>query len=196
MKHILPILALLVVANMATAQDVPRQKEIGITFANLDNFGLTYRLGHSKAMWRFSSLLISGADRKYVRDSTTSNNNNFGFNVGAGREWRKESAKSLELRIGSALYYGYAKSKSAGPTQSFESTEHRYGVNLILGLNYLIKEHLVLGVELLPALNYFTDKSLSSSSNGGFSNETIEESSGIEYGISNTSARLSILYRF
>ncbi len=196
MKHLFPILALFVVSNMATAQDAPRQKEIGITFSNLDNFGLTYRLGHSRAMWRFSSLLISGGDREQERDSSLFKSSNFGFNVGAGREWRKESAKNMELRFGSALYYGFTKTKSSGINQSDESTEHRYGVNLILGLNYLIKEHLVLGVELLPALNYFSSESVSRSNNGGIFNEALFKSSGVDYGISNTSARLSVLYRF
>ena len=36
-----------------------KQKELGLVFSNFDRFGVTFKIGNEKALWRFASLIGS-----------------------------------------------------------------------------------------------------------------------------------------
>ncbi len=76
----------------------------------------------------------------------------------------------------------------------FEQTIYQPGINLVIGLNYVFKEHFVIGAELLPHFSYITGKSTRSSYR--YNDDIESDISGFSYGLSNSSALISLSYRF
>jgi hypothetical protein len=40
------------------AQEPVKQREIGLAFRNLHEFGLTFKTGNDKSLWRFNAVLV------------------------------------------------------------------------------------------------------------------------------------------
>ncbi|WP_282036562.1 hypothetical protein [Saccharicrinis aurantiacus] len=206
MKNIILLFVVCVLYVNATAQT--KQQEVGLLFSDFDNFGLTYKLGNEKAMWRFNSLLLNG-NKSNTKDDDFSDYkstlNSSGFNLSLGREYRKSIAERFEMRYGLDLTYRYDNYEKESYYEDNKEETLQYdqrktygpGLQLVFGFNYVINNSLVLGAELLPFLSYNTVKESSKEFDGydSFyeSNLTLTQWS---YGFSNSSARLSISYRF
>lgn len=186
------------------AQETTKQKEVGLVFNNLDNFGLTYKTGSDNSLWRFNTLFISGSNLDETADSLVMQFSNMGFRVSFGREYRKEIAEKLELRFGADISFRYTQSKSEYNYKSVNNYDRLYerityqpGINLVLGLNYVFNGSFVIGAEVLPSFSYTTGTSVQKnyySSTG--SNEIKSDISGFNYGLSTSSVLLSLAYRF
>ncbi len=111
MKKSLLILLALSMSLYVVAQEKTKQKEIGLVFRNLDNFGLSFKTGTSKSLWRYNALFISGSKMDEIADSLERKNSGMGFNVSIGREYRKVIADKLELRYGADLSFNYSRSE-------------------------------------------------------------------------------------
>ena len=207
MRDSLLILLCLAFPFLSKAQEPvkQKQKEIGFVFSNLNNFGLTFKTGSDKALWRFNTLLASGENTisTSVSDSIDMNFNSIGFGVTVGREYRKIIATNLELRMGADLSFSYFQSKSEYDDLSIldedrksESTTYQPGINLVFGFNYVIKENIVLGVELLPRINYTSTKTVEKNPHYSDQEEIKRETSGFIYGFTNQAAMLSVAFRF
>lgn len=191
----------LIMSILVTAQEKPKQKEVGLVFSNLNNFGLTYKTGSSKSLWRYNTLFISGSNTDETADSLEINQRSSGFGVKFGKEYRKVIVTNFEFRYGADLSFTFSNSsgnyndKSVGNNDmTSKRTTYQPGINLVLGFNYVFKDRLVIGAELLPYFSYITGKSKETSYR---TNEEIEKDiSGYAYGLSNTSALLSLSYRF
>ena len=70
MKKPFIILLFLSMPCLLLAQEKVKQKENGLTFSNLDNFGLTFRTGTDKSLWRFNTLFLSGNSNERTADSS------------------------------------------------------------------------------------------------------------------------------
>ncbi len=201
MKKLLLIFITLTMSVMMIAQEEPKQKEVGLVFSNLDNFGLTYKIGTEKSLWRYNALFSSGSNYTESNDSLVNKRSNIGFGIKFGKEFRKVIAENLEFRYGVDLAFAYSHSKYDYDDKSVEDrdrlteqTTYQPGINLVLGLNYVFKDHFVIGAELLPYFGYMTGKSKETSYR---TDEIIEKDiSGFSYGLSSTSALLSLSYRF
>jgi len=85
------VLILLTIIMSYTLMAQQKQKEVGLVFNNLNNFGLSYKTGTNKALWRFNTMFISGyninssSDRDSISD--VNNENLFGFGISMGREF-------------------------------------------------------------------------------------------------------------
>ena len=183
------------------AQEKTKQKEVGLSFSNLDEFGITYKVGTQKAMWRFNTLLLTGGKNtlKYPEQAKVINNN-FGFDLMVGREYRTSIDDNFEFRCGFDIVYGYSsvkrEDKTSLDTQDWMTTKNstsKYGFNFVLGFNYTINHKLVLGAEVLPGIN-FQDGEVKKSYNYG--NEETTDISGSRYGLKNSSVLLTLAYRF
>ncbi len=175
------------------SQEKIKQKEVGFVFSNFDNFGLLLKRGNDKAMWRYTTMLLAGTKQEYPTDSVTISN--LGFSLGIGNEFRKKVTDNFEFCFGYDVTYSYSLNKSDNlrpfPKSGITKTSyHTPGINLVFGINYIVKEHLVLGVEVLPYYRWVWKNVYDKY------DTLLSESKGYEYGISNTSARLSIAYRF
>ena len=185
------------------AQEAVKQKEIGLVFGNLDNFGLTFKTGNNKSLWRFNTLIISGASMDNTADSIENKQNSTGFGVKVGKEYRKNIVNNLELRFGADLSFRYAQSKNEYSDKTVNDSDrlseritYQPGINLVFGFNYVINENIVLGAEVLPSFNYVLGTSVEKSPWNNNGEEIKSDISGFNYGLSNTSALLSIAYRF
>ena len=199
MKRQLLFFIMLLLPFLANSQEIAKQKEIGVTFRSFDNFGFVFKTGKSNAMWRFNTILGSVTTDDIDQDSLNVNRNGLNIGLNAGREWRKPIQEKLELRYGFDLGYNYKISESdlndvSTNNQDFSISQKSsgYGVNTVIGVNYLLGKSVVLGLEVLPAINY--TKSIVKTNSINLTQK--EERSGFNYGFSNTSATVSLLYRF
>jgi len=195
------IIMALAISFFASAQE--KQKEVGLVFRNLDSFGLSYKTGSEKALWRFNSLLISGNKMEQKSDNETNEQSSTGISVSFGREYRKSIVDDLELRYGADIFFSYTKSKVVYDDQNYtaykrsmEQTVYRPGINLVFGFNYVLNQKIVIGVELLPSFSYSTGNSVETNYYETGDEEIKSDISGYSYGLTNSSAMISIAYRF
>jgi hypothetical protein len=185
------------------AQETIKRKEIGLVFSDHNNFGLTFRTGTDKSLWRFKTLLISGGTFDQVGDSSANKQSHTGFGIQLGKEYRKAIAGNLELRIGVDISFQYSQSKQEIDDKTVndynrlnEQTSYMPGINLVFGLNYVFNDKVVIGAELLPNFSYTTGTSVDKYYSPDNSNEFKSDISGFSYGLSNLSPLLSLAYRF
>ena len=193
MKKLVLSLFAFTIAITIMAQEKPKIKEIGIVFSNLDNFGLSFKIGKEKALWRINTMLIDGGNVEETMDSVVSKASSIGFMFGVGREYRKTIAKNLELRYGADLSFTYQNINANENTRLSTRTFYEPRFNLVFGFNYVIKEQLIIGAEILPYFSYTFGSMVEE-----FSDDDKRETdiSRIDYGLSNTSIMVSVGYRF
>jgi len=184
-------------------QETVKQKEIGLVFSNLNNFGLTFKTGTDKSLWRFNTLFISGYNMDKNADSLVNKDSYMGFGVKIGKEYRKNIVDNLEMRFGADISFRYTQSKSDYDDKTVddndrlnESTTYQPGINLVFGFNYILGDNLLIGAELLPSFTYTTGESVEKHYYSNYEEEIKSDISGFNYGLSNTSVLLSLAYRF
>ena len=200
MKRLFLTLFALCIALSVIGQETTRQKEIGLLFRDLDSFGMGYKTGTASALWRFNTMLLNGRTFQEEFSNSERTQKSFGFNLEFGREFRRDVAKNLEIRYGADVSFGYQYVESDGrdvPSRINYSESRTFtpGINLVFGFNYVINNSLIIGAELLPGVDYTTGTNRFTDT---FSDEerTKSDISTFNYGISNTSALLSLSYRF
>ena len=199
MKKVVLALFILSTYSITLLAQENKQREVGLILSNFDNFGLVYRFGTERSLWRTSALVLSG----YERDQANSNNDihekHTGVNVRFGREFRKELANKLDLRYGADLVFTYQKSDyeidDTGGSAFYRHTVNKTfspGLDFVIGLNYALTQNFLIGAEVLPGFDYTTGTS--SENYDGV--ETKYDVSGFSYGISSTGVLLSLVYKF
>jgi hypothetical protein len=202
MKKLLLILAFLSTTLFMMAQENPKQREIGLVFSNLNNFGLTFKTGTEKSLWRFSTLYLSGNMSTQKDDISKTTNTSNGFGISAGKEFRVPIVEHLEFRYGFDVFFSFSQSKEENTDASLPSqdrtqtsTTYQPGVNMVLGFYYAVQNKLVIGAEFLPFISYTTGTSIVKSTYLEGSEEKTTNS-GFTYGLNTTSVQVSIAYRF
>lgn len=185
------------------AQENTKQKEAGITFRGLSNFGLTYRIGTESSLWRFNVLSVRSNLQTTEDLLVTRTDFNIGGALKIGKEFRKPIADKFNLRYGldASFSYYFNKSENKGLTPippSNQTVQHNYspGINLVFGINYNITNNLILGAEILPELTYRITQSKTSSTNNNNTLTTTRNQSDMVIGFSNQNALISVVYRF
>jgi hypothetical protein len=187
----------LLVTQISFGQEKERVKEIGLGFSNLDEFGFVYKTGHQKSMWRFNVISLHNSKSDVEQDGLTDNElKNSGFNFSVGKEYYNDLTPKFQFKYGWDIFYGFTKSKQKEIASNlytdrdkFENKNRYCGVNLVLGVNYPINDHIVLGAEVTPALQWHKSKKEQN-------DETIYENTGHSFGFSNHNARITLSYRF
>jgi hypothetical protein len=101
----------------------------------------------------------------------------------------------MELRYGADVSFQYNYSESdynINNTYFKKSTIYQPGINIVFGVNYLIGENFVIGAEVLPIFSLLRGERIEI--NDGTENK--RDITGYNYGLSNTSALISLSYRF
>jgi len=180
------------------AQEKVKQTETGFIFSNLDKFGLSLKKGNNQSMWRFNTLLIDAGKNEIPSDTTIYRN--LGVGISLGREVRKTLNENFEFSFGFDLSYAYNQSKISKKITRFvepytQNKTNEFGFNFVIGTSYIIKNQLVIGIEILPGVSSHITKTTISD---GLFNETVEKqvSKGYNLGFTNNSARLTVAYRF
>lgn len=203
MKKSLMILLCISIPFFLMAQETIKQKEIGLVFNNLklDNFGIIFKTGSNKSLWRFHTLFLSGNNTEQIADSSEDKYNRMGFRFKFGKEYCKDLTEKMEFRYGADISFGYTYSKSEhyekivnGYDRFTEIISYEPGVNLILGINYKINNVFTLGIELLPYITYITGTTTANRTNND--NDGKSDISEHIYGFSSSSIKYSLTYIF
>lgn len=87
MKKAIVFFVSLTFSFLANAQEErERVKELGILFTDFESFGLTYRFGSEKAVWRLNALFLNGSSQEETSDSLENNISSMGGGFRFGRE--------------------------------------------------------------------------------------------------------------
>lgn len=194
-------------AYVLTAQENSKQREVGLVFSNFDNFGISYKTGTKRAMWRYNTLLLRGNNNKEDGDFEKITRNNTGFELKFGKEFRRDISDKLEFRFGADLSFRYRDIKYENEskidnvvTLKNNRTVYEPGLNLVLGFNYVVNDNIIIGAEMLPFVRYSTGTSETRERNYSVNSNTYidvdSDISGFSYGLSNSSVMLSVAYRF
>ena len=173
--------------------------QVGINFSSLKSFGLHYKTGNEKTMLRLSLISMNlGIVSEWGRpeDSLDYKTQNFGAGFRLGFEKRVPIAARFDFIWGieAGCNFNYNKQKAESQNSNFERTAWQLTplVDLIAGVQYTIADHLVIGAEITPGIQYSFGKVKSSPKT--LADETT--SSSFSFGFSNNSASLSLAYRF
>jgi len=213
-KSILLIAAATLLFSNTYAQQKERVQEVGFLFRNLDSFGATYRIGNTNSVWRLTAITARGrsSESETVFDTIPdlkrkSSLNDLSFAVGFGRERRINIVENFDLRLGGQLGFGFQQNESTYQEPVFtsgtgdyeyvdrkdERQQLRGGLAGIVGVNYNVKNKLIIGLEILPGISYSEDTRKLSGDNY-VSNEKTSNTFSFNAGLS--SAMLSLAYRF
>jgi hypothetical protein len=203
MKKTILMLTIVTSAMIVSAQESPKQKEVGLVFNSLNNFGITLKTGTEKKLWRFTTLMANNSNREENADSLYQQQKSTGFELGIGKEFRQPITENIDLRYGADLAFSYSYSKSEENDLSInghdyfnESKIFRPGIAFVLGLNYNINDNLIFGVELLPRISYQTGKSTEKRYYINDGQEIVSDISGFDVNLSNNSALITMAYCF
>lgn len=183
----------------AQTNPVPRIHQVGINFSSLNQFGIHYKTGNEKTLLRLSLLSLNlGIDNEWGRaeDSLETKHQRYGIGFRLGFEKFVRVVEHLDFIWGleAGCDFAYNRQKNNSIVNNYE--RFSYGVapevNLLLGVTYTIADHLVLGAEITPYLQYTFGKVKTTS--GDLTLETTTSSVG--FGFNSGSASLSVAYRF
>ena len=124
----------------------------------------------------------------------------------AGHEWLKPVNSHFRLRLGFDVFFnfGYSKqhtdkfSEFTNANLKKESQSYSPGAALVVGMDYVIKEHLVLSAEITPSASILFDKQVSedywAASHAITTTNTLSKS--VHGSVSTSNMQLGIAYRF
>jgi hypothetical protein len=197
MKKIFLLTALITLGLSLFAQEIVNQTQVGLVFNNFDNFGLSFKKGFNKFMWRYNLMSIDGNKTYDITDTTSQTK--FGISLAIGNEFKKKITDNFEFCFGYDFSYSYSQVKNTddnSTSKSYTKTSYKVpGVNLVFGLNCIIKDHFVIGAELLPFYSRIKQTDFKGTKNDG-SEVEISEKKDYSYGLSSSSVRVSLAYRF
>ena len=165
--------------------------EVGISISSGLNFGLIYKTGTEKSLFRLQTLFLNGAHESQPSiNNTHVNNNSYGFGISLGSEFRQNLAENLFLIYGFGAGVKY-RGQNIVDNSVVAQYQHVFSpnINLIVGVNYVLKERWIFSVEALPYFQYDVITEAATNSLGVVS-------SRISYGMNMGSVRLVIAHRF
>ena len=174
--------------------------QVGLNFSSLNSFGIHYKTGGEKTLLRLTLLSLNlGQTARWGRpqDSIDIKNQSYGVGFRLGFEKRVPVVARFDFIWGleAGCNYNYQKQKL---DQIYYTNNEIVDwsitpiVDLILGATYTISDHLVIGAEILPHIQYSYGKTKSTN----YVKTTETTNSVFSLGFSNNSASLSIAYRF
>jgi hypothetical protein len=197
------IFIILFISSLAMAQHGKLVNEVGLLFTNSDDFGLSYKIGTEKSLWRVNLLEISGQgyendierilqDNNYNQDAKVK-----GFGINLGKEFRKAVLTNVMFSYGidlsySDLYANSSYSESSSLERSQKINISRSGLGLVFGFNYIVRNKIVLGASIIPGIGYYYGKLAMTY---GETNR-LNKISSFNYNLSNSSANFTVAYRF
>ncbi len=176
-----------------------RIHQVGLNFSSLNSFGLHYKTGSEKTLLRLSLLSLNlnqNSNWGRAEDSLDMKQQSYGIGFTLGFEKRIPIISHFDFIWGlqAGSYYTYHKNKSESKTNGYESSEWRITplIEAVLGVNYTISDHLVIGAEIAPGIMYSFGKTTSTANT-----KTVEiTNSTFGFYFTNNSANLSLAYRF
>jgi hypothetical protein len=196
MKKILSVVIFMVIISFYSfAQDTNSAiHEFGLNLSGPHTFGIRYRSGSENTLLRITLSSVEGSNQNSKAVSSTSKFGSAGVALNIGFEKRKPLSDNLKYYIGSDLLtsFGSNTANYDNLLQKSDTWTFSGGLGLVLGFVYRINKDLDISAEVLPSISYSYGKTTTSSSAG----QTIQTNTGINYGLSDTGANLTLSFRF
>lgn len=196
-KRILLVLmcsGILIPVLLAQSESRERLHEIGLSFYGLDAFGIRYKTGTEKDLFRMTTLYGNFSHNQTIfsdQDDSDMKTTSANIGISAGYEHRIAMVKNFQFLIGPDAYVSYGWNKEDFenylPDQIRNTISAKIG--LLLGFNWNIREFLSLSAEVVPGLSYSHSTYLQSD------DQNKRSQNSIQFGFSNQSASLTIAYR-
>lgn len=167
--------------------------ELGINFSNLNNFGIRYKHGNTTFL-RLTLLSLNGFNIHSSPDSLGINKSSTGIRLNIGFEKRKSINDHLDFYSGLDLITSFNSELTDDPTDKmkFKKSSNSIGLGFVIGFSYKISNDIFISAEVVPSLVYSHDKT----TNTVYGIETNLVNNGYTYGLSNSGANLTLVYRF
>jgi hypothetical protein len=179
------------------SQDQPSSKvhELGLIFSNLDNFGIRYKTGNEKTLFRLTFVALnisSNQSSGQVQNGPDQKNTGMGAGLNLGFEKRIHLVQNFHLLLGSDLGISYIYNKEV--FGSYKATEWSVSPALyfVFGAAYQAGQHFLISAEIAPSLLYKYEKQKTERS--GYDDTDITNKN-LGFGLSNNSASITIAYR-
>jgi len=108
--------------NTSAQENSGKVSELGLVFTNLNSFGLRYKYGNKKTLFRITSVVLNGANTSKNIDASSINgastsisgtpSSNIGFGLNIGFEIRKPINENLFLFYGIDLINSFTQSNT------------------------------------------------------------------------------------
>ncbi|BDS14410.1 hypothetical protein [Aureispira anguillae] len=154
-KKGLLLICCLMYSSVFFAQEKTRIHELGLSFNSGLDFGLIYKTGKANSLFRISTLFFNGTNSITHNSSHSFSNNSIGAGFSLGAEFRKNIASEFFFSYGFDAGLDYRGAKRLDPSQNQE-VQHFISptINLLLGVGYVLKKHLVFSLEVMPYFSY------------------------------------------
>jgi len=194
------VISLIMISN-AFAQEPKSVKihELGLTFANFDNFGIRYKTGNEKTLLRITVLAMNiGSTNNWGKESDSTSYKYFRYGVG----FRFGFEKPINIVKNFNLYYGldltggfnYQRSKNEGQYYSNSSDTSwsiSSGISFVFGGTYHLGDHFRFSAEISPYIQY----QFGEEARNGYQNINMKTHE-FDFGFSNSGASITVAYRF
>ena len=207
-KRILFFTALFTIVScglFAQPETHPHVYQAGISFSSLNLFGLNFKTGNDKTLFRVSLLTANGgasSDQGRTQDSIDIKGISAGAGFRVGFEKHIPVYHSLNfisgVEAGDSYTYNKQKQDMPGFYNDYESVNWKMTpmIDLVVGLTYTISDHLVLGIETAPSVQYSFGKVKTTSYGTGTGVETEKKTNNFNFGFYSSPATLTLAYRF
>ncbi len=183
----------------------PHVYQAGLSFSSHNNFGLNFKTGNERTLFRVTLLSASmglSSDHGRTQDSIDIKTSSAGAGFRIGFEKHIPVYHSFHfiwgLEAGGSYSYNKMKQDMSGTINDYESATWKITpmADLVLGLTYTLSDHLVLGVEIAPSLQYSFGKVKTTNNGSGSPIETVKSTSSVSFGFYNNPTTLTLAYRF
>lgn len=188
MKKSITLIIFTLVSIAASSQETTKQKEIALSFSNFYDYGITYSFGNSNSLWRISTAYLGQQKTTTNYPTYDFENNHIGIGLSFGKEFRKPLTEKLLLRYGTEISFSFSNDHQIYQSNDNEQILYTPGIRLLGGFVYKLNDDFGVGALLLPFFSYKTGKSIS--------NDVESDISGFDYGFSNSSAQVNLIFSF
>ncbi len=138
-----------ILLNDLYSQEKTTSKEVGLYFSSLNSFGIRYKFGNEKRMFRLTALSLS------VGRTSSPEQNYAGAGLNFGVELPFRITDVFSFYYGPELRGSFNRQKNY--TSSFDySTSDVYnaGIGFILGFSRSFQSNIIVSVEIVPGFSY------------------------------------------
>jgi len=131
-----------------------KNREVALTVHSLSQYGISYKFGNEKALWRIDALQLNNRNQIFENEGIYSKITSMSYGLTFGREFRKPVLDKFEFRYGAGFFAYHSFSSSINDNPSIVDEERktknfilRPGVKGILGFHYKLTDNINIGAE-------------------------------------------------
>ena len=145
---------LLIVPFILSAQTAEKRNQLGLNFTSLNDFGVRYKTGTDKGLFRFTALSIYGNDSSTDKNSVNYKDQNFGAGLNLGYEFHTPLNEKLDFYYGPELISRFSYTDKEEDYVSYTRTMLRTGIGFVLGVELELGKNLLFAAEIIPSISY------------------------------------------